>query len=478
MRQTIRAISALAAMLLLAMVAQARAQVPPSTVSDYANAMNAQAASLDAQISDRQRRGDMAAAQRLVLVAAMVRRAGEEFRAAEQENLTDDIAVLPAPVPARIKAALEMATNAVALAADHPDFVARAHQAANALISAVPAKVAHPVIYGLLSRDLAEPGAALPSDIVFYGYRLFDPIFKTVPAVLYGRTELEPASVAVADDRIDVTLPEEIRKAVKFAPDACDQRPSFSLRVRDTYAQRRGIWPIVWHYEVLTNTDFNVLQSPVFYAAKIVASAEAIQRTSTTASFREKSSLTVADCESTRSAEAVFSLPEGAKDVVCAASWVDASNTVKLASRCTVKDGAVEATGQITAGPKSCSPDKLCACSTPAQGWLAVSGSYAIEHETSSMRVSTGAPALTFPSGGVAEGRIATAADEKLRHVALEISRRACAAVVDTLDLAIGEEPDGRAQGVSKTGAFRASIKGGALRVGAADAVAEAGKAP
>ena len=41
----------------------------------------------------------------------------------------------------------------------------------------------------------------------------------------------------------------------------------------------RGVWPILWHIEVLTNTDFNVLQSPVFYAAKTIVSAESIQRT-------------------------------------------------------------------------------------------------------------------------------------------------------------------------------------------------------
>ncbi len=478
MRETIRAVSALGAILWLAMSGPTCAQVPPSTVSDYANALNAQAALLDTQISERQRRGDMAAAQRLALIAAMVRRAGEEFRAAEQEKLTDDIATLPAPVPARIKAALEMATKAVETGADHPEFVDHAHELANALIAAVPAQVAHPVIYGLLARDLAGSDWARPGDIVFYGYRLFDPVFKTVPAVLYGRTELEPALVAVKDDRIDVTLPEDIRKAVKFAPDACDQRPSFSLRVRDTYARPRGFWPIVWNFEVLTNTDFNVLQSPVKYAAKAVASVEAIKLTVETATFREKSSFASAECESTGTAEAVVSLPEGATDAVCAASWVDTKNATKLVSRCVVEDGAARATGQITAGAKSCSPDKLCACSTPAQGWLVASGSYRIPRVSSEMMVSTNTQPLSFPAGGVAEGKLATASSEKLRHVSLEISRRACAAVVDTIDLTIGDEPDAQSAGVSKTGAFRAAFKDGSLRVGAADALAEVGKAP
>ena len=94
------------------------------------------------------------------------------------------------------------------------------------------------------------------------------------------------------------------------------------------------------------------------------------------------------------------------------------------------------------------------------------------------MKVSTDTPALVFPSGGVAEGRIAIAKGDKLRHVAVEISRRACPAAVDSMDLNIGDDPDAPTQGVSKSGAFRGSLLRGLLRVGAADALAEGGKAP
>ena len=477
MRKTIRALSAMCVTVGLTL-GLALAQTPPRTITDYANAMNAQAARLEALISDRQRLGDMAAAQRLVLIASMVRRSGEEFRSAEQDYLTDDLSILPAPVQSRIAAALDMATKAVATSADHPEFVDSAYETANALMAVLPMKTPHPVIYGLLSRDLADPAAPLPSDIVFYGYRLFDPIYKTVPAVLFGRTELEPSAVDVKNDRIEVTLSEDIRRQVNFAPSACDQRPSFSLRVRDSYARKRGVWPIVWHIEVMTNSDFNVLQSAVFYSAKIVSSAEATTKTAMTVPFREKSSFTTADCESTNTADAVASLPEGARDAVCVASWVDTSHAVKLASRCVIEDRAAHATGQISAGAKSCSPDKLCACSAPAQGWLVATGSYRVEQEASEMKVSSDAPPLFFPSGGVAEGAVVAAPGEKLRHVALEISRRACPANLDTIDLVLGEDPNARSDGVSKTGGFRASLKDGALRVGAADALAEVGRTP
>jgi len=56
------------------------------------------------------------------------------------------------------------------------------------------------------------------------------------------------------------------------------------------------------------------------------------------------------------------------------------------------------------------------------------------------------------------------------------LTRRACPTPVDAIGLSVGEDPDAKVTGISKTGAFRASLQGGALTVGAADAVASSGE--
>ena len=130
----------------------------PRTVSDYANAMNASAARLDAAVTERQQAGDMAAAQRLVLAAAMVRRAAEEFRGAEQEALTDPVSGLPAPLPERLAAALaRQAEKAESRAADR----SRLHRGGaggsqRADGGAADASAGIPCSMALLSRDLAD----------------------------------------------------------------------------------------------------------------------------------------------------------------------------------------------------------------------------------------------------------------------------------------------------------------------------------
>ena len=477
MRDKRNRLTALGLALALALPARAGlADEAPKTVSDYATAMNAAAAQLDVEISDRQKAGDMAAAQRLVLAAAMVRRTAEEFRSGEQDALTDPVSGLPAPVPARAAAALAKAAEAETRAADNAAFADEAHVAFNALLAVLPQKTPHPVLFGMLSGDLAEAAAPLGHDVVIYGYRLIDPIDKIEPVVLYGKTEFGSDNVVVKDDRIDVTLPDAVKKAVQFAPPPCLSRPSFGLRVRSVYSETFGRWPVTWHSQALNNIDFYALPTPVIYSAAIAADAETTSAKSSTVSFRQKAGLTVADCDRTGSADLLAALPENARDITCSAAWVDASSVTKSTSRCAVDGHAAHAVGEISGGAKICSPDKLCTCSGQAQGWLEVSGSYRIVEAASQMQVAADWPPLSFPAGGVAHARIDLGDGRKLRHVALALTRRACPTPVDSIDLPIGENPDAKVSGVSKTGAFRASLQRGALTIGSADAVAASGE--
>jgi hypothetical protein len=328
----------------------------------------------------------------------------------------------------------------------------------------------------MLSADLAYAAAPLGHDIVIYGFRIVDPFYKIAPVVSYSRSELPASDVVVQDDRIDVTLPDAVKAAVHFAPPPCLSRPSFGLRIRSVYAEAFGRWPIIWRSQVVSNVDFYALPTPVFYSATITANAETTSANSTSVDFRQRASLTVADCERTASSDILLPLPGNARDVTCSAAWVDTSSANRVTSRCSVEDGKVHAVGAISGGSKICSPEKLCTCSSQAQGWLEASGTYHIVETTSRMQVEADFAPLTFPAGGVAHGRIALGDDQKLRHVSLALTRRACPTSVDSVDLQVGDDPEGKATGVSKTGAFRASIQGGMVTIGAADAIAASGE--
>ena len=310
----------------------------------------------------------------------------------------------------------------------------------------------------------------MPSDIVVYGYRLIDPIYKVTPVVLFGKTEISAA--VVHDDQIDVTLPEDVKKEVNFAPPPCESRESFGIRVRSLYAKSHGFWPFVWHTQVLTNADFYTLPTPIFYTAKVLVNIETDSDKTSVVPFQEKSNLAAADCRQTSKAEVVVALPANVKNVTCAADWVETSGAQKMSSHCATEAGSVRAEGEITAGAPVCSPEKLCSCPAPAQGFLEAKGTYQILTPAEVIKSQSESTPLTFPAGGMALGRVTIPKGARLRHVGLTLSRRACPTSVDSIDLSIGDDPEGRAMGISKTGAFRAEIQQGALSVGAADAFA------
>ncbi len=456
-------------------VAFAFAAGAPRTVGDYAGAMNAVAEKLDLQLTVRQRAADAASAQRLSLVAAMIRRASAEFRSAEQEHIVENADTLPAPVKARLDAAFALTLEAERRAAPEPRFVDEAHANFNAFIDALPVKTPHPTLYGLMSNDLADAQNKLGADVVIYGDRLIDPLYGESPSVRIADTDLPAAALHVTAGRIDVTLPPQAKAAVRFDPPPCEPRPSFGLRVHDNYAQAHGLfWPLVWHTRVETNADLYALASPVMFEARIEAAAETSATQSTTQEFRRRSQFAVADCERNKTVQIEFAAPEGASDIVCKAEWTDAAGQTATSGQCERSGGILRASGVLTGLATVCSPDKLCACAAHSQGVLEISGSYQVPTTASGLTPVSDLVPLEFPAGGLARRTLAAA---RLRHIKLDFARRGCPILADNLEITPGEDASGVA--VSKSGAFRAVFQDGQLSVGSAEAFApEIGRAP
>ncbi len=441
----------------------------PRTVGDYATAMNDFAQRLDLQLAVRQKAGEAAAAQRLGLASAMIRRAGAEFRSAEQVSLSDDADTLPAPVRAKLDAAFARAEEAERRAAAEPRFVDDAHATFNALIDALPIQPPHPTLYGLLSNDLTDEAGRLSADVVIYGDRLIDPVYRALPTVAFAGVDLPAGALKVSDDRIEITLPPSLKAAVHFAPSPCEQRASFGLRVHAIYALAHGRWPLLWHTQVDTSDDLFALASPVLYEAKISAEAEAASTTASTVVFRRRSDFVVADCDQTKAVEVAVVTPEGVSDVGCQAAWVNATGGAATSGRCEQRDGAISASGALTGPPKVCSPDKLCACPKNSQGFLEISGTYRLSQSAAGRKALADLAPLAFPRGGLAQR---TFGAEPLRLLKIEVARRDCPSVSDTMTIGLGEDAGATGAAVSKTGTFRALFEKGRLSVGSAEAFA------
>ena len=441
----------------------------PRTVGDYAAAMNDIAERLDLQLADRQKAGEAAAAQRIALAAAMVRRIGAEFRSAEQSSLTDDAGNLPAPVKAKLDAAQARAEEAEARAAAEPRYIDDAQAAFNDLIHVLPIVTPHPTLYGLLSNDIADPPGSLAADVVAYGDRLIDPFIGVGPTVSYAKADLPSSSIKVNGDRIEITLPPQTRAAVNYAPPPCEQRPSFGLRIHSAYALAHGYWPVIWHTQVESNDDFFALASPALFEARIQAEADAAATKASTVAFRQRSNFVVAECGQTKVAEVSVATPEGTSDVVCQTAWVDTTGATANGGRCEQRGGAIVATGALTGLAKVCSPDKLCTCPTTGQGYLEISGSYRAPAPGRDRKPLANIAPLPFPLGGVARHEFGS---ERVRALKIDVARRDCPVVAGALTMTLAEDAGASGVAVSKSGDFRATFEDGRLSVGSASAFA------
>jgi len=457
--------NALVGLTLLA--ASASTAEPPRTVGDFSTRMNAVAEKLDLQLAERQRAADSAGAQRLALVAAMIRRASAELRAAEQEHIVDDADVLPAAIKARLDDAFALTFEAERRAAPEPRFVDEAQAAFNALIDALPVNTPHPTFFGLLSNDLTEPQGRLAADVVVYGHRLIDPLYGEAPGVQFAAAELPASALKTTAERIEIMLPAAVKAAAHFEPSPCEPRPSFGLRVHGVYAKAHGFWPLVWHTRVETNADIYALASPILFEAHIEAAVEAQATQAATQEFRARSEFAVADCEQTRTVQVEVAAPEGASDIDCKAAWTDAAGQTATTGQCERHGGVLRAKGVLTGLAKVCSPDKLCACSAHSQGVLEMSGHFRVSRTATEWVAAPALAPLALPAGGIVQSPLNI---DGLRHLTLDVRRRNCPASLDTLEMTLGPDQSGSA--ISRIGAFRATYRDGRLKFGGAEAMA------
>ena len=210
-----------------------------------------------------------------------------------------------------------------------------------------------------------------------------------------------------------MTLPDDVKTALDFAPSPCESRAGFGLRLRrGLRATARRLADFLEQRSCAPTPISTSLPSPVFYTAKVLASVEQLTQKTTTAPFEARSGLVVADCGQTRTAEV---------DRAAAAGRHERDLLRRLGRRlgrakhrragASNEGGRLRITGELVGGQKVCSPDKLCTCPNSAQGFLRATGSYQSQSAGESVKSETEATPLTFAAGSLAEGTLDIGAD-------------------------------------------------------------------
>ena len=254
-----------------------------------------------------------------------------------------------------------------------------------------------------------------------------------------------------------MTLPDDVKKAVGFAPGAL--RSARQLRAagarRPTAAARAsGRWS--WSTQVLTTADLYVLPSPVFLRPPRSSPApQAAAATVATATFEQKSDLAIADCGEERRGRgrrAAAGGREGRRSAPATGSTPPARS--KIASRCVRRERrGARARANSSAARESARRTSSAPAPISAQGLLAANGQLSGRGAGARGEGRAEPAPLTFPAGGVAEGRIDRAATGASCAMSGSASRAAPARRRSTRSISTSATiPQGQAAGVSKTG--------------------------
>jgi len=440
---------------------------PPRTLGDFVDFLNDKADAAQTAGDASGKAGDYALTQQQYLLRDMIKKSANEYKFLKRTILPNAIDDLDAAARSRFDDIVKtLGKNGASDQGEVMKTVREAQTEFNALFRAELKAAPHPILYGTLSRDLAD-GAAPPSaDVEIFGFDIIDTDLQKAPVVQIGATDLPPDAVAVKDDDIFVTLPAGVRAAVGFAPDPCQGRSTFPLRVTTYYGESRGVWPLSWVEEHLSNADFSVLPTPTAYDLSIAYNFERVTHSEATETYSQRSPYVVADCDQTVSTSVVFDVPAGARDITCEANWAETVAVKSANGSCAIKGETIEANGAISGPEKVCSALKLCGCVANARGWLEVSGSY----KKGSQRVESisASPPNRYPL--LPDTAIAIPlnldAGARLTHIGVIVAKRACPTHFDKLDIGFANDGAQIVAGISKTGAFRAKLKNNRLIVG------------
>jgi len=271
-------------------------------------------------------------------------------------------------------------------AADLQATVQQSQSAANQVLSMIPLAKRYPVFSGMEARDvLTDSGDQHPDDLRLVGFWLIDPEIRKKPelyVVIDGKeTPIPSVNISAYFDHVEIQLPDEVKRAIRFQNSPCSPRKTLHVRVR-FFPLRTTPWYKPWKdkEEDPQEREFNVLAGNEQFEATLSVDGTTTAANLTTVPFSSVSPNTEWSCEQNQTAAATFSLPEGAVLDKVDANWSDLGGRYENKG-CQVHPAGTSLVGDcsVRGGNKDCIPlTGVCNCSGGGNGKAHVFGTYKI----------------------------------------------------------------------------------------------------
>ncbi|HXT68168.1 MAG TPA: hypothetical protein VN700_00315 [Vicinamibacterales bacterium] len=230
--------------------------------------------------------GNNAAAEQQALLAGLIRESIAEARKAYADSLRqtiDQFGDLEKDAFAKLNdLADRLEASKTDAVKDVTGLIRQTHSAANQLLSAMPFTYKRPVFEGVLTRDVLMETDQNPSDLELLGFWLMDPDLKKKPLVRIkgpgpgDEKMIPPDYITAFFDRLQIQLPDDVKRSLYFANTPCAPRQTFQLIATVFYRSTRGYWPITWRQETQVAHSANVLPGGLAFQVTVAIDGRAV----------------------------------------------------------------------------------------------------------------------------------------------------------------------------------------------------------
>lgn len=448
--------------------ANGAAQIATSlTIGDFIRSMQTFVQTLESSARSLLDQGNNVAAQQQLLLAGTLKGTIAQLQQAYNDSMSktfDKLDVAQGNAFKQLQMALADASKLENRSTtDLNQIVKNTQDAANQLMDRMPLTDKSPVYFGIQTKDVLSNFDPNPYDIRITGYHLVDPRLgnkqPTIDVTVADKTyRVAPDRLSVQFNRIDISLPNDLRDAIRIDNQPCDPMRLFHVAGTIYYL---GGW-----FNTNQHVDFaaNVLPGARLYSIRVVSDGTRTASAPVQLPFSNTSGEIQVGCENSASTTVQWNAPDGASQIAPQSVWYDTDNLKGQSSNAVASGPVASATGTVSGRDKQCVLG-VCNCPGGGHGKLRLFGTYVVSQTVTSpfhdeRQVTHVNPThISIPNDGLL----------KFNTVDLEITRQGCSKVFDTIHFAASSDPNRIIQATSTNGYFSATLQPGQVDVQSTD---------
>jgi hypothetical protein len=446
--------------------AQIGAATSALTVGQFIQSMQSFVTTLENSAHSLLEQGNAIAAQQQLLLAGTLQGTIRQLREAYKGSMDktfDGLETQQGNAFKRLQAVVQDASRLEnRSASDLNQIVSNTQDAANQLMDRMPLTDKSPVYFGIQTRDVLASFDSQPNDIVLTGYHLVDQrlnnkkpdIQIAVGGRTYDITKDHPDYISAQFNRVNITLPDDLKKAIRIDNQPCEPMRLFHLTGTVYY---KGGW-----FNTDQNFTFNANMSPGerLYAVKVIIDGARTAPQPVQSAFSNASGEQQVGCDATTSTQVSWTGPDNARQVVAQAEWFEGDGLGSVSSTAAASGNTATATGSVHGRSKQC-VFGVCNCPGGGHAKLRVFGSYVVDqvlttpfHDEREV-VHINPTHVSIPSETILA----------LNTVDVQITRKGCSQVLDSIHIAVPSDRNKVVQATSANGYFEATLQPGQLDI-------------